>query len=157
MKSSRKSSKRCPDCGIEKPRTGFYRDRSNLDGLAGYCKTCQRDQKRVWQLNNPEKHAEAGRRISLRRKFGLTVADYEEILQEQKGVCKICGKPCATGNRLAVDHNHDTGQVRGLLCYRCNTHLGWLECHKDEVVNYLPDLNVQGYLHEHLKKKKSDE
>ena len=48
---------------------------------------------------------------------------YEQILAEQSGVCAICAKP-PNGSRLCVDHNHETGQVRGLLCYQCNTGLG---------------------------------
>jgi hypothetical protein len=47
------------------------------------------------------------------------------MLSEQSGVCKICGEPCPTyKHALAVDHNHTTGKVRGLLCNNCNNGLG---------------------------------
>jgi len=61
---------------------------------------------------------------SLRRHYGITEQDYADLLAAQEGVCAICGKECATGKRLAVDHNHATGNVRGLLCQACNLALG---------------------------------
>lgn len=67
---------------------------------------------------------------SLRLRFALSDKDYALLLEDQGGVCAICGKPEATKQKdrvlpLAVDHNHDTGIVRGLLCRRCNTGIGF--------------------------------
>ena len=77
----------------------------------------------------------------LRRKYGITEAEYNEMLVSQKGVCKLCGKsesiksdtPRQRGKerKLAVDHDHKTGKVRGLLCYRCNLDLGLYEKYRD--------------------------
>lgn len=72
---------------------------------------------------------EAMRAWWLKEKFGLTVADYNRMLDDQGGVCGICGRAeTAThrGNvrRLSVDHDHATGTVRALLCNDCNTGLG---------------------------------
>lgn len=64
------------------------------------------------------------RRRDLKRRFDITPDDYDQLLCEQGGVCAICKKTCSTGIRLAVDHNHTTGKVRGLLCTGCNTGLG---------------------------------
>ena len=59
----------------------------------------------------------------LGRQFALTVADYERILGHQGGCCAVCGRfPCNV--RLAVDHSHRTGEVRGLLCWGCNHAIG---------------------------------
>lgn len=63
-------------------------------------------------------------------RYGVTKEWWEETYEKQGGVCAICKKAqigTATGNRLHVDHCHTTGQVRGLLCAGCNTHLGILE------------------------------
>lgn len=49
------------------------------------------------------------------------------MLAAQGGGCAICGKQCPTGRALAVDHDHDTGEIRGLLCYKHNTALGLLD------------------------------
>ena len=53
----------------------------------------------------------------------MTLDEYDQMLSEQDGVCALCHKPDPTGRRLSVDHDHDTGRVRGLLCIRCNNAL----------------------------------
>ena len=61
----------------------------------------------------------------LRRTYGITLDNYNAMYEAQNGLCAICGKPDEVeGRRLAVDHNHDTGQVRALLCGNCNRGLG---------------------------------
>lgn len=60
------------------------------------------------------------RRVRLDKTFAITPEEYEAILQEQGGGCGICGRPPRDGKRLAVDHDHKTGFVRGLLCFYDN-------------------------------------
>lgn len=60
----------------------------------------------------------------LRRAYGITVEEYEELLEQQGGVCAICRDTNSDGRRLHVDHCHDALHVRGLLCFRCNAVLG---------------------------------
>lgn len=62
---------------------------------------------------------------SLKRDFGISEKQYLDMLEIQGGVCAICGKK-ETSRNLAVDHDHKTGLVRGLLCQKCNTGLGLL-------------------------------
>lgn len=82
-------------------------------------------QRKAWKQANPDKVREQQRRERLGR-FDLTPDAYARILLEQGGVCAICGKP--PGRRsLAVDHDHETDAVRGLLCFACNTGLGKFE------------------------------
>jgi hypothetical protein len=72
------------------------------------------------------------RNIMYLRRYEITLDDYERMLEEQNGVCKICGNP-PLEHELAVDHDHETGYVRGLLCVPCNVGLvhverpGWLK------------------------------
>lgn len=73
--------------------------------------------------NNLDYHAE----WSLLRKYDLTLAQYDLICEQQGGVCAICGGVNKSGRRLAVDHDHDTGNVRALLCTTCNVRIGVLE------------------------------
>jgi hypothetical protein len=61
------------------------------------------------------------RGYALKQKYGLSLAEYDTMMNEQNGGCAICG---ANTNRLHVDHNHKTGKLRGLLCSNCNTSLG---------------------------------
>jgi len=65
------------------------------------------------------------RKNKLKYNYNITPSEYNRILGAQSGVCVICGKtPEENGRRLAVDHNHATGEVRGLLCTNCNLMLG---------------------------------
>lgn len=72
----------------------------------------------------------------LQKKFGITIARYQAMLDEQNGVCAICNQP-EKGTRngivrwLNVDHNHDTGAVRGLLCTNCNVAVGMMNESRD--------------------------
>jgi hypothetical protein len=73
----------------------------------------------------------------LERAYGLTHIDYVVMLNEQDGGCAICHTPPQRGQHLAVDHDHKTGYVRGLLCTRCNLQLGWYEANRRAVTLYL--------------------
>ena len=66
-------------------------------------------------------HLDKARDGRLRRTYGITVEDYDRMLREQSGVCAGCGwKPGPGQRRLAVEHNHKTHKVRGLVCWKCN-------------------------------------
>jgi hypothetical protein len=80
-------------------------------------------QSTAWRKAHPMDFAASSRKCKLQRKYGLTVADYEALLVAQSGRCAICRKK-PEKVRLAVDHDHVTGKVRGLLCTCCNTALG---------------------------------
>ncbi len=87
-----------------------------------------------WKEANPEAYKEKnrswyarnGRGLHLKNTYGLSQEDYELLLAKQGGVCGICGAPPPPDRALCVDHDHNTGLVRGLLCILCNTHLEWL-------------------------------
>ena len=129
--------KLCTRCEQSKSLSDFNKDRSRPDGLYIHCRSCYRIKKKRWYSVNREGHARWLRKSNLKRKFGLTIEQYEDLLRQQRGVCALCVKKCRTGNRLAVDHCHLTGRIRGLLCYRCNTHLGWFELYQTAVMGYL--------------------
>ena len=73
----------------------------------------------------------------LQSDFGINLEEYEAMLQQQNGVCAICGNLCASGRRLAVDHDHATGKVRVLLCSYCNRRLGWYDAYHKSIEGYL--------------------
>lgn len=78
------------------------------------------------------------RKRNLRNKYGITAEYYNKLLIQQEGDCAICGRSQSEFNYpLHVDHDHQTGKVRGLLCCGCNTGLGHYEKHKKEMQNYL--------------------
>jgi hypothetical protein len=64
-------------------------------------------------------YTDKARNKQLVKRYGITVREYGRMLALQDGVCALCHHP-PKKKRLSVDHNHKTGKVRGLLCYRCN-------------------------------------
>lgn len=85
---------------------------------------------------------EASRRNHLQKKYGITDKDYEQMLQDQDGCCVICKRKPVGKNRLSVDHCHQTGKVRGLLCNPCNSGMGRFEDNPQrmrEAVRYLEE------------------
>lgn len=89
-----------------------------------------REYRKKW-LSNPE-NAEYNktrqRKYQLRDKYGITEEQYDEMLAAQEGKCAICStdKPTGKWKVFAIDHCHDTGKVRGLLCNECNRGMGLL-------------------------------
>ncbi len=79
-----------------------------------------------WKKENPERWTLLNRRSDLLVKYGMTVEQYDEMLKAQGGKCAICeiAKPFGRGNVFSVDHDHETGAVRALLCVKCNTGIG---------------------------------
>lgn len=84
------------------------------------CKICNKEQ---YHLRDKTKKQEYSRRRNLKRDFGLSVQEYDLILVKQNGCCAIC-KIVPSERRLAVDHDHRTQRIRGLLCVKCNRGLG---------------------------------
>jgi len=99
------------------------RNRAPLDERQ---KELHREAVKRWRAKNPETAKQRSRDKEYRRKYGITLAEYDELLKAQLGVCAICEMSCDTGNNLAVDHCHVTNKVRGLLCKNCNTAIGLL-------------------------------
>ncbi len=121
------------------------------DGRRNDCKACNLAEKRQryladpaavkarvkqWQQENPERlnAYRRARRLEpevklreraghLKRKYGITVEQYDAMLEAQGGGCCICGRPPREDISLHVDHDHSTGEIRGILCFRCNNAL----------------------------------
>ena len=121
----RQAPNRCKHCGKEKACSDMSLNKSLAHGhTPGLCRGCASAKSRVWRetaLTKNERVARA-KNYHLRRTFGITLDQYNEMLAEQDGTCKVCHKVDTTD--LAVDHCHSTGKVRGLLCGPCNRALG---------------------------------
>lgn len=82
-------------------------------------------------IRSPSYNKEALRAARLRHRYGIEVAEYDRLLAQQGGRCAICKEPSGGGRskphhkRLCVDHDHDSGRVRGLLCDSCNLAIGY--------------------------------
>lgn len=86
----------------------------------------QREKASAWYHKNKDYVRARNRELMLLRTYGITAADYESLRQKQGGVCAICRKHPDEGVNLAVDHCHESGLVRGLLCDGCNFAIGRL-------------------------------
>ena len=78
-----------------------------------------------YRENHPDMVALKQRKAHLKRRYGITIEIYNQMLEEQGGVCKICHNK--KDETLTVDHDHKTGKVRGLLCSHCNHVLGFAQ------------------------------
>lgn len=127
--------RRCTKCGERKPRAQFGISTQGVRGPIHHCwcKPCQSAQALAWMRNNRERAKDNKHAWTLRTTYGITVDEYAAMLARQGGVCAICGldEPAAHGKtgtryRLSVDHCHEEGRVRGLLCQKCNRAIGLL-------------------------------
>ncbi|CAL9628810.1 hypothetical protein SUDANB105_06029 [Streptomyces sp. enrichment culture] len=106
--------KLCRSCGEVKPHSEWHRNASASDGLPTRCKTCR---------------AVQGRQDHLKRQYGITEAERDALIDSQGGICCIClSAPAAH-----VDHCHETGRVRGVLCFSCNAALGQFKDRPDAI------------------------
>ena len=135
------SSYNCAPCAIKKGLEKL----SNEELMKPY-RTKEKQKKSTdrWRKENPEKYRkqykneisryksreyyknnkETVKNRYLERVYDISLEDYNFLLESQNNKCKICKRECSSGKSLAVDHNHDTGEVRGLLCKNCNIGLG---------------------------------
>lgn len=96
------------------------------------------EQARLSHHRNKHKYVNARRDSHLRRSFGITLKEKEAMLANQGGICLICSRELDISSRVThVDHDHETGQIRGILCSMCNTKLGWYETNKESINKYL--------------------
>lgn len=124
--------KRCMGCQQEKALDQFGIDRRNNRAMAR-CKACRTATARAWRHSRPgyesaryQASKPETRERHLKRKYGVSLADYDRMLADQGGCCAICLAPEAKQFKgvFHVDHDHATGAVRGLLCRGCNHMLG---------------------------------
>lgn len=139
---------KCSLCQCAKPLSDFPRDKGKKNGRSARCRVCNkkeckaryrrksesskayqrayyqknRDERLEYQREYKRRNPEKIKLFGLRRNYGITLEEYNRMLHEQDGKCLVCGaKP---DKALAVDHCHETGAVRGLLCSQCNVGIG---------------------------------
>lgn len=120
-----RSIKKCNKCLKELHVSKFHKA-SKGDGYQYTCKDCKRELGKITQRNRALKLPEYNRKAALKRRYDLTIEEYDKMLEYQGFVCDICktGNPGNEYKHFCVDHNHKTGKVRGLLCGQCNRALG---------------------------------
>jgi hypothetical protein len=140
-------AKICTGCGEEKPLDQFFRHSTGRLGRQAKCKVCSYAGHRAYVAKDPAKRAtqqkaardrraargglqEYERANNLRYLYGLTPEQVDQMVAQQNGLCALCFKPPVGKRhfgRLHIDHDHQTGKVRRLLCGRCNMGLGYFD------------------------------
>ena len=115
--------KTCTKCGEHKSLDLFVKNKKMKDGRSSWCKSCKQAYQKKWLSEDKNRR----RRHAYKANFGITIEDYDRMLAQQDGKCAICSTTDPGGrydSHFMVDHDHETGDVRGLLCFKCNTALG---------------------------------
>jgi hypothetical protein len=109
---------KCTKCNIEKDLTQFCKDRTKPCGYVNQCKQCRLEYRTLNKQTIVEK--------LVLRKYNLTPEKHFQMLKDQDNKCAICKSSNAKGRskKFHIDHDHKTGNVRGLLCHHCNVALG---------------------------------
>lgn len=92
-----------------------------------------------WREKYPERASKHWKKCSVKKRFGITVEQYDALLRAQGGACHICGE---VKSKMDLDHNHKTGKLRKFLCSPCNLLVGNIESNRDRlqaVLNYLEE------------------
>ena len=124
--------KRCSKCKLEKPFIDFNKNKSRKDGYQSSCKKCHSKMMSGYKSKGLKKKSD--RKVDLKRRYGISEIQYQSMLKQQDGKCALCrsediGRKGAV--HFCVDHNHNTGDVRGLLCHNCNVVLGKIKDSKE--------------------------
>lgn len=154
----------CGKCGEEKPFGEFNKSKIHSGGFRPECKICQKTRNKEWRAKQGETPEMRAEYLAKKRKyntskgyydkyfmkrFGVTYDEVKGMFDAQFGRCanRACGKEItfyhenehsrAHPNRACVDHDHDTGKVRALLCMPCNTTLGVLETKENIILGLL--------------------
>jgi hypothetical protein len=134
--------RRCSGCLRYHPKDSFYADVNVADGVSIYCKTCAK--KRAREYAKIPKSRDYKKRYADRyqlKKYGLSIEDVDRMIAAQNGACAVCREPLIYGTGgCAIDHDHDTNTVRGLLCRLCNVGIGHFrenETYLNAAISYL--------------------
>lgn len=125
VEDSAVQTKKCTKCGEDKQLSAYPNDRGNKDGKRSDCLDCNRARAREY---GRKRDPAMRRAVQLRIKYGITLDTYVSMLERQGGRCAICGTTKAGGRgTFHVDHDHVAGDIRGLLCNKCNVGIGYFD------------------------------
>lgn len=110
-------TKVCTKCHVDQPIENYHK--SGQRGRLAYCKTCRAKQRKTW--SNGRVGREAARRAHLQARYKLSLDEVSAVLIAQDSKCLICQELL---EKYHIDHCHDTGRIRGILCGKCNMGLG---------------------------------
>jgi len=126
----------CTKCGVEQSLEMFNKDKQKPSGYRRECRTCIVE---YWNTkgssrakNRRLKNPEILRNTEIKSRYGISLSEYKIMVSLQNSKCKICNIEC---DKLCIDHCHTTGEIRGLLCKKCNSALGFFDDNLDNLTN----------------------
>lgn len=127
----------CSKCETDKEDVEFSKNSGRSDGLQAWCKACSSARRTEWGRENPDKIQKNARYSNYR----IHPEEYAKLWEKQNGICALCPTDLSL-KTPDIDHDHATGEVRGLLCHRCNTLVGWYESIVDhkKIIQYLSQI-----------------
>jgi hypothetical protein len=140
-------TKQCRTCVKDLPESSFHKDASRKGGLKYSCKSCSclRDKKFRDSMDADERRRR-NRESNLQQAYGLTTEACDDLVSSQEGRCAICTVVLSTTTKgPCVDHNHNTGEVRGILCSNCNRGIGLLNDNPALLISAAEYLNANGH------------
>jgi NMD protein affecting ribosome stability and mRNA decay len=159
-KDTKEEMKYCRKCDTVKPRSEFYIRETVSDGLYTYCKKCKsKDNSKYsssprrkewfskWYVANRSTIKKNLKKNAIKRKYGLDIDEYNQLLESQNHKCAICGEEMH-GREVTVDHCHQTMRIRGILCGKCNKGLGHFRDRIDVLTKAISYLEHYRVLHE---------
>lgn len=139
----RSGEKRCSTCRLIKNLGEFYPKRRPPIGVSAWSSRCRPCSVIAAKKYSVKTDGRASRDAKYRARFGITLQQYNDMFAAQSGCCAVCGQhQSGFGQALAVDHDHKTHEIRGLLCHGCNTGIGGLKDSIEflsEAIRYLKD------------------
>lgn len=131
-------NKICSVCKENKLLDAFYKCPNSKFGRRSICKICDVTRSTAYYLKDAKDNPNKYKNKNLKSKYKITLDEYNNLFLLQNGCCKICNlHQLKFKRKLAVDHNHKTGEVRGLLCHNCNLAIGLLYENEDIINNVL--------------------
>jgi len=139
-------TKQCTKCKEIKELNLFIKKNDIASGVGSICKTCVNKRCNAWNDRHRDKINARSRELykndngtkskncQLKHMYGITLDQYNQMLADQQDKCAICFRKRSKSRRLAVDHCHKTGKVRGLLCTRCNLAFGYVNENLDTIL-----------------------
>jgi hypothetical protein len=120
--------KKCTKCGVEKPLSEFSKHKSGKNGIRAQCKLCINFVRSGTCIKKPKRTEEETKNLyksrAFKRKYGISKEDFYILKFKQNNKCAICQNELENDKKSHMDHCHNSGKLRGVLCTTCNVGLG---------------------------------
>ena len=137
-------TKKCTVCKESKSVTEYYKDSRSKDSYSYRCRDCEKKARIKYRKGSRESYLKSVRKNYRKRVYGLNEEAFKEIWLKQGGKCPVCEKELTDElgtkhlpSKAVIDHCHDTGKIRGILCTMCNKGIGLLGDRRETIVKAL--------------------